>query len=621
MERIIIALVIISMASAELVFMDDFDYAVGRDDTNAVETFQAHGWAYAKTEQDTGENPGGYLYTVQEIPGYTSSFPGSSSNRVLAIESRPSQQEIIGGFLQQTDFYLQYGSESGSIGTIPPDVWFQFWLYNNDYGDQQSVFARSSKWIYPTTESYPCVNDMCRWLVSIGTADKETDGSYGTELGNGADTYISNRPPEAVFSGASEVPTNQDKLGSNLAPDTYIRANTWTLVKIHIDTSGAQGIYEMWLKELGGKWVKTAEWIGDVTPQFTWPIPDNLRGGHKMIRMPTTMNLRLDIEEGGDTWSYMDDFVIATEERDLPVYVTTQVCTGSEILCDDFEYGHEIQGYENMMADPDVRAVWNGDGQTGDGEFAIVAEPHTGDYSCYHRSGTGASTFLEANYDYGSDFYIDYWLYPRSDSTMSYSNKLIYAYASDVMDSVWCLKIAKDRLYNGDCDYNWEPQSEGWSVQYLGPGCATGAVGLNNLDDAVLLEDQWNRLVFHINMVSEQETYVEMWVDNGNGLVKTGEKRVTDPECTAKRDGVIETGRLKFGLMSDAMMNYNFDDLKVTNYAPEGIASDCTPAHVADNNPCNGEISLSELMAHINAWRSGQYDIQSVMEAIQIWKG
>jgi hypothetical protein len=347
MERfhiILISCLILNHATAALVFMDDFEYEVGRDDAGAVETFQAAGWAFAKTEQDSDRHPGGYLYTAREIPGYSGQFPGIGSDSVLVLESRPSQNEIIDGYLQQTDFYLQYGGESGQIGAVPPDVWFQFWLYNNDHGDESSVFARGNKWIYPTRESYPATTGMNSWLLSIGSSDAETDGSYGRDLGNGPDAYITNRPPGAVFAGASEVPTNQDKLGSNLAPDRYIRANTWTLVKIHIDTSRNQGIYEMWLKESGSDWVKTAEWIGGVTDQFTWPIPSDRRDGHKMLRMPTTMNIRLDHGFGGDSWSYIDDFAIATAEADLPVY-GAQCAHAADLDCDGRIVMSELMQY------------------------------------------------------------------------------------------------------------------------------------------------------------------------------------------------------------------------------------------------------------------------------------
>jgi len=42
--------------------------------------------------------------------------------------------------------------------------------------------------------------------------------------------------------------------------------------------------------------------------------------------------------------------------------------------------------------------------------------------------------------------------------------------------------------------------------------------------------------------------------------------------------------------------------------------------HEADNNPCNGKISNMELFAYIELWKQGQVDIESMIEAIRIWK-
>ena len=96
----------------------------------------------------------------------------------------------------------------------------------------------------------------------------------------------------------------------------WVRPNRWTLVKMHFDTSTSNGSWEMWKRPYGGSWVKTAEWISGTTPGFTWNIPSP--GGHRFLRMPTTVGT----VSGPwyDAWMYMDDFIIATAEEDLPVY-------------------------------------------------------------------------------------------------------------------------------------------------------------------------------------------------------------------------------------------------------------------------------------------------------------
>ena len=68
-----------------------------------------------------------------KYPGYSGSFPGIDSTRVLAIEARP------GSLGSQTDFYLQFGDENAPQGSVPADVWFQFWIYPNYYDDPAGI--------------------------------------------------------------------------------------------------------------------------------------------------------------------------------------------------------------------------------------------------------------------------------------------------------------------------------------------------------------------------------------------------------------------------------------------------------------------------------------------------
>ena len=104
-----------------------------------------------------------------------------------------------------------------------------------------------------------------------------------------------------------EFKLGQQNTSENIPP------NRWTLVKIHYDTSTIQGTFEAWMKPIGGEWVKVAEWIDGVTPNFTWTITAAEVGGHNMFRMPTTVN-------DHDSWIYLDDFAIATTEESLPKY-------------------------------------------------------------------------------------------------------------------------------------------------------------------------------------------------------------------------------------------------------------------------------------------------------------
>jgi hypothetical protein len=99
----------------------------------------------------------------------------------------------------------------------------------------------------------------------------------------------------------------------------WVKRNRWTLVKMHFNTTRTSGnSWEVWLRPYGGAWTKVSEWIGGRTPGFTWDIPSESVGGHRVLRMPTTVGTPTG--QYYDYWMYMDDFVIATSEADLPVY-------------------------------------------------------------------------------------------------------------------------------------------------------------------------------------------------------------------------------------------------------------------------------------------------------------
>jgi PKD repeat protein len=294
-------------------FYDSFEYTVNRDNSgynNGLDNpfTNQGGWTGVKAVNITGSY-NGYLYTVTEIPGYSGSFPGRNSNSVLAIEARPAS---MGG---QTDFYLQYGHETASRDTVPANVWFQFWIYSNyyddptDQNDQLSRYEDRFKFIYPCNVSYPCQSGQINWLTTLGYSTSEPfwSNSDPTQL------FINSIDPFNTSVDYQLAPDyNQFKLGQTDVSEN-IRPNRWTLVKIHYDTSTSSGSFEAWMKPLGGEWVKVAEWIDGTTPDFSWNIAPESVGGHRVFRMPTTM-------DHADSWMYLDDFAMATSEADLPVY-------------------------------------------------------------------------------------------------------------------------------------------------------------------------------------------------------------------------------------------------------------------------------------------------------------
>jgi len=312
-------------------FLDNFNYTVNRtttpsDSSGTNNPFTSTGdWSRAKAENISGSHLG-YLYTVNQIPGYQGTFPGYNSTRVLAIEAVPGS---MGG---QSDFYLQYGQENGPTNAVPADVWFQFWIYTARYNDpadqndQISAFGPRFKFIYPCNVAYPCSPGNANnsyvpefhWLNTFGSTTSEP---LWYNLGNedisqlyittiGPSDHPSNNVNTIVYSGPTTPPENDFKIGQQTVSEN-IMPNRWTLVTIHYDTSTTAGTFEAWFRPLGGTEVKVAEWISGSTPDFTWTVINP--SGHSVFRIPTTMELY-------DSWIYVDDFVMATARSQLPVY-------------------------------------------------------------------------------------------------------------------------------------------------------------------------------------------------------------------------------------------------------------------------------------------------------------
>ena len=307
--------------SEDALFFDSFEYDAGRNDSSVTSVFQSNGWSAVKTQQVSPDrNPRGYIYTTDTVPGYTGAFPGVDSLRVLAMEALPttlgrySGPDTFWGDMQ-TDFYLQFGGESQSAGTIPADVWFQFWLYTS--GGMTGGFTRTqNKFLYPCNGSFPCQNES--WVQYIGTTSANP---HWVELSKDSepqpDAFLRLRSPDATWTPGNYA---EQDLGHTDTSELII-GQRWVLVRLHMDTSGPQGIYEAWMRPMGGREVKVAEHIGGVTPGFDWPIRDN--SGHRVLRMPTTIGNRYVVDnypESYDVTFYLDDFTMATSEDHLPRY-------------------------------------------------------------------------------------------------------------------------------------------------------------------------------------------------------------------------------------------------------------------------------------------------------------
>lgn len=312
-----------------LIFYDGFEYTVKRDEIDERPAFLTQGkWSAVKSINAGRSRAGGYLYTVDRIPGYKGQFPGRNSRRVLAIEGRP------GTFKTQTDFYLAYGDPRGPANQVPGDVWFQFWIYLNYYDDPQDKEDQLSgithgKFLYPSVDgNYPA---HPLWLFTIRHSshvflkgEEEPRESFEADSYQEILMQAESTGREGPYANIMKArPWNRWKMGQTSVEERIV-ANRWTLVKLHFDTSTTSARYEAWLRPLGGKTVKVAEWIDGVTPHFSWKIPPDKVGGHKVFCIPTTLGDHAEwgdrAKNNRDCWIYLDDFAMASAEDALPTY-------------------------------------------------------------------------------------------------------------------------------------------------------------------------------------------------------------------------------------------------------------------------------------------------------------
>ena len=305
-------------ASAELLLFDDFEYVVSRDNSplpgERGSAFVTQGpWTYAKAVNLTGSATG-RLYTADSVPGYNGPMPGTNpTGRVLKMETPNAD----GG----SDFYL--GHHGSSSEAVPGNVWFQWWMYINHhptgpYGPELSGLQNRHKFIYPTADTFP--SNSNKWLISLSSnpySSLNVVAPFDNPTATG-EAFVIMR--DAMVGEVNYAPggDNASKLGPNRQSldNSYIAPNQWHLIKIHLDTTDSNsGKFEAWIRPVGGEWRKLSEWIGGVTPNFTWSgFP---AGGHRGFRMPTTIGWS---EASGGAYYYLDDFAMASSEESLPAY-------------------------------------------------------------------------------------------------------------------------------------------------------------------------------------------------------------------------------------------------------------------------------------------------------------
>jgi hypothetical protein len=68
-------------------------------------------------------------------------------------------------------------------------------------------------------------------------------------------------------------------------------------------------------------------------------------------------------------------------------------------------------------------------------------------------------------------------------------------------------------------------------------------------------------------------------------------------------------------------LGLDYDYNRVPVGTPDIGAFELECAHESDNDPCDGEVSIAELIAYMSLWKSGSVTIQDIMQAIIAWKG
>jgi hypothetical protein len=309
-------------------FFDNFEYAVDRDAGTKFAPggpFVAHGWNGGK-DGATRTGAGGWLYTATSIPGVAEPFPGVGSSRALVVEAKVATDGFdvdgIDGGWRQTDFYLRYGeTETGSLDTVPPDVWFQHWLYIADTVAQPSLMpptSRWGKWIYPTRNGYPSTN--LSWLFNFTGVllDSEVNsGGSSEEVDIGqkslAVTFNLTDTDANIYTDARAYALGSlGHSGSSATRRTGIGPNQWWLMRFHIDHTMSPGIVETWIRPRGGAWVKIVDTLTSATVQW---LPTNTTEGHRGFVIPSTVNNwyqdPTQATTHGDWWIYLDDFAMA----------------------------------------------------------------------------------------------------------------------------------------------------------------------------------------------------------------------------------------------------------------------------------------------------------------------
>jgi hypothetical protein len=304
--------------NAAIIFQDGFEHAGA-----SQQDFLNAGWGNFKEWA-------GHITTVtqsafQTSTGNSLALPGTigGNNRVCKFSLHAGQDQT------QTDTYLSV--QDGTANYIPKNIWIQFWVYFNRYGSEMSKWMNHHKMLYPghsdnyTSSSHP-------WLITYGTM-AGLDGDL-----NGYEPF--GDPVQSQYYGYANVYDWSETGGTQNADlitvySTYgnwnkvspsglfrnIRPNCWTLIKLHIDyTTANQGIFGLWLKEYhtSPRWNGFYELILNNAVRYDLVDGVDTTAMHHILLYFQTPGTADPIYN--DAYVYVDDFILATTEADLPTY-------------------------------------------------------------------------------------------------------------------------------------------------------------------------------------------------------------------------------------------------------------------------------------------------------------
>jgi len=295
-----------------LKFYRTFGFVVpdGLEWPEVLALWQANGWDFIKTNS-VASGARGVITTELNKNGVS----------VMLINPRPDDDGI------QTDVWVGTG-ETDTVDPEtfwPADAWIQMKVENIHTQERPSWYIlNNGKFIYPANELNAAGGMFPGhppYIIALSSGSWEPYHEFhGTVQDSFYFTFSMKGNNDASFTGSTMFP-DEPEPAKNLGPQDVVNGrvtpNEEVVVTFHIDVSGDQGIFEQWMQREGQEPVKVAEWIGGVTPGFTWDTTTEI--GIKQFRMPTTVN---DIGVAGDGvgnyWMQMEYFAIGSTSTDLP---------------------------------------------------------------------------------------------------------------------------------------------------------------------------------------------------------------------------------------------------------------------------------------------------------------